>query len=361
MKKRIYVCHTYYHVFISILKEFKLGEGSGATMVLSYLCTEFDGLKERLMATGIFDEVIEFYEKPFEYFPELLELKKNRGNIVSNMFQRIKFTKKFADCLEPFVPVNFKEYEDIYVFCDADPIGNYLNQRKTYYHCVEDGLDYLSYFIEAEVDNRSFYWLKKFMSMKLNLIFIRDGYSKYCIDMEVNNISVLNDSFYKYKEVPRAQLMENLTKEQKEKMIQAFVPDPKRLIGVMAAADEGQKTTLLLTEPLCSFEVRERMFKDLWEEYSADSMCFIKPHPLDTFDYSTIFPKEQIFERKVPMEVFRYFDETKFSRVVGVLTPLVACDFAEEKIALEFDWLDKYEDPAVHRKGEGKAKEECAN
>lgn len=36
--------------------------------------------------------------------------------------------------------VDFKKYQDIYVFCDSDPIGYYLNYKKIHYHAVEDGL-----------------------------------------------------------------------------------------------------------------------------------------------------------------------------------------------------------------------------
>ena len=46
-KERIYVCHTFYHVYVSILKEFALSPENpgGATMVLSKMSTDFSGLK----------------------------------------------------------------------------------------------------------------------------------------------------------------------------------------------------------------------------------------------------------------------------------------------------------------------------
>ena len=56
MKERIYVCHTYYHVYVTFLKEFALPKEKqgGATVVLSKMSTDFESLKERLLALHYF-------------------------------------------------------------------------------------------------------------------------------------------------------------------------------------------------------------------------------------------------------------------------------------------------------------------
>lgn len=61
----IYVCHTYYHVFVSVLKELNKPQDlqGHATMVLSKMSTDFETLKERLEKSNLFEEVIEFDEK----------------------------------------------------------------------------------------------------------------------------------------------------------------------------------------------------------------------------------------------------------------------------------------------------------
>ena len=50
LKRSIYVCHTYYHVYISFLKELikPLVEQGYATMVLSSLSIDFEELVSRL-------------------------------------------------------------------------------------------------------------------------------------------------------------------------------------------------------------------------------------------------------------------------------------------------------------------------
>ena len=138
MKERIYVCHTYYHVYVTFLKELNLPrkQRGQATLVLSKLSNDFENLKERVERTGLFAEVIEFDEKRDDFFPELKKYREDKGNIVFNMLSRIFFTRKYAKLEEKYIPVDFKEYGDIYIFCDSDPIGYYLNQKKIYFHSL---------------------------------------------------------------------------------------------------------------------------------------------------------------------------------------------------------------------------------
>lgn len=131
------------------------------------------------------------------------------------MLQRIRFTRKFGKLLEPYIPVDFKAYQEIYVFCDSDPIGYYLSTHRIPYHALEDGLDCIRYYDTARYDNRGHFELKAWMAAH-NLIFIQNGYSKYCIDMEVNDISVLPYPCKKYIEKNRKELTEHLTGEQKK-------------------------------------------------------------------------------------------------------------------------------------------------
>ncbi|MCR5796547.1 MAG: hypothetical protein K6G63_01320 [Eubacterium sp.] len=156
MKKgRIYVCHTFYHVYISFLKEFvrPKEEKGNATIVLSKMSNDFGDIKERIPLSGFFKEAVEFDEHSFKDFPELDKYRKDRGNALVNLIPRIIFTSKYAKLQEKYVPVDFKEYDEIYVFCDNDPIGTYLNKKRIHYHAVEDGLNYLATFVNAKRDN----------------------------------------------------------------------------------------------------------------------------------------------------------------------------------------------------------------
>lgn len=355
MKERIYVCHTYYHVYVTFLKELNMPkEKRGqATLVLSKMSTDFESFAERAKASGVFEEVLEYDEKKPEYFAELAELKQDKGNIVSNMFSRIRFCRKFAKLQEPFVPVDFKKYKDIYVYCDSDPIGYYLTYHKIYYHALEDGLNCIAYYDTARFDNRGAFKVKAFMSKYLNLIFIQNGYGKYCREMEVNDIAKIKHPCPYYKEVPRKAYVDALTQEDKQIILKAFVKDYDALLEALRQADAaGRKKVLVLTEPLCDLATRERIFKDIIAKYGEDATIVLKPHPRDELDYQTLFADYLKIDRTVPMEMLNFIPNVHFDQLISVLTETAAIEFASEKIKLGPDFMDAYEEAHIHRQNE---------
>lgn len=352
MKDRVYVCHTFYHVYIAFLKEMNLpAEKQGsATLVISHMSNRFGAFPDRVRSLRFFEEVVEFDEKGEDFFPELAKYRKSDGNFISNLWNRIRYTRKFAELEAPYVPVDFRQYKDIYVFCDSDPIGFYLNRNKIYYHAVEDGLDCLRNGDLAHYDNRKHFALKAFLSQKCNLIFIQNGFGKYCIDMEVNDVSAIEIPFEKYVEVPRKALLEGISPQDKALLLRAFVEDIEELESLIS--DQGRKTALILTEPLCTLPVRRQIFTDIIERYKDSYSILLKPHPRDELDYREAFPDICIIEKTVPMEMLNFFDGCQIDLAVGVFTEMGALGFAREKVRLGPDFMDRYEEPSVHRQAD---------
>lgn len=355
MKLRIYVCHTFYHVYIACLKEFFLPkEKHGhATLVLSKMSNDFGNMKERAERSGLFEEVFWFDEKRDDFFPQLQKYHKDRGNIVINMLARIVFTKKLGKLQEPYVPVDFRQYEDIYVFCDSDPIGYYLNYKKIYYHALDDGLNSTKNCDDARYANRGHFGIKAWMSAH-NLIFIQNGYGKYCLDMEVNDISDMPYPCDKYIEQPQAELEEHMSEEDKEILIHLFIENMDKLQQNLDCGAEDK--ILVLTEPLCDLKVRKQIFSDIIKTYGEidgrKGQILIKPHPRDELDYVKEFPEYIVLEGKFPMEILNFLSGIHFRRVVSVFTIPDGIRFADEILFLGEDFMDKYEAPEIHRQNE---------
>lgn len=344
---------------MTFLKELKIRaeadpakEAGAATLVLSKMSTNFENLKSRVESTGLFEEVLEFDEKREDFFPELAKYRKDTGSFLGNLKNRIWFTKEYARLEAPYVPVNLREYKDIYVYCDSDPIGYYLNQNRIRYHAVEDGLNCLKNFDAARYDNRGHFKLKAFLSMYLNLIFVQNGYGKYCMDMEVNDISAIHYPCPRYIEQPRKELVDRLTEADKQLILQAFVKNKEELERQIAASNKVGDKILILTDPLCTLDVREKIFRDVIKMYEKEGSIFIKPHPRDELDYRKLFPEYPQFDATVPMEMLNFFPGLKFKKVVGVLTEVKGLPFAEEAVRLGPDFMDAYEDPLIHRQNE---------
>lgn len=355
MKQRIYVCHTFYHVYMTCLKELYLPkEKHGrATLVLSKMSNDFGSMKERAEQTGLFEEVIWFDEKRDNFFPQLQKYHKDRGNIVINMFNRIIYTKLLGKLQEPYIPVDFRQYKDIYVFCDADPIGYYLSYKKIYYHALDDGLNSTQYCDDARYDNRGHFGIKAWMSAH-NLIFIQNGYGKYCLDMEVNDMSNMRFPCDKFIEQPQAELEERLSDKDKEMLVHLFIENMDELQQKLECGAEDK--ILILTEPLCSLEVRKQIFSDIIKDYGEidgrKGQILIKPHPRDALDYVKEFPDHIVLEGKFPMEILNFLPGVRFKRVISVFTIPNAIKFADEILFLSEDFMDKYEAPEIHRQNE---------
>ncbi len=349
VKERIYVCHTFYHIYVSFLKEMNLplDKRGKATLVISHMSTDFGDFPERIRRVGFFEEVVDFDEKHEKCFPELAKYRRKETNFIKSTWNRILFTKKFARLEAPYIPVDFRQYRDIYVFCDSDPIGFYLNAYRIPYHAVEDGLNCLHNGDMAHLDNMNHFGIKAFLSQKCNLIFIQNGYGKYCLDMEVNDISAIAIPFEKYVEVPRKKLVEGLSRADKELLLEVFVSDIDKLKE--AIRDENVRTALILTEPLCTLDVRKKIFEDIVARYQEEYMIIFKPHPRDELDYKKEFPGFSVIDKTVPMEMLNFIEGCSMDLVVGVFTELGALDFAKEKVRLGADFMDAYEDPAIHR------------
>ncbi len=359
MKERIYVCHTFYHVYITILKELKIRAEEGtsyrpnATLILSKMSNDFSSLLPRVRACGLFEEVLEYDEQRESAFPELARYRENTGSGLGNLRQRIKLTRRFAKLQEPYLPVNFRDYKQIYVFCDADPIGVYLNQARIRYHAVEDGLNCIANGDLARFDNRGHFPLKAFLSMRLNLICIPNGYGKYCIDMEINDRSrLIYQDFKKYIEVPRLPLRDRLTEEDKELILQVFLENKEELVQRVAEAAKAGDGILILTDPLCTLDIRERIFRDIVAMYEKEGTVFLKPHPRDELDYEKLFPDIPQIRGSVPMEMLHFIPGAHFKKVVGVLTEMSDFPYADESVRLGPDFMDAYEDPLIHRQNE---------
>jgi hypothetical protein len=350
---RIYICHTYYHAYIAAVKELVIRHESDekADIMLSTMSNDFGKLPERLKKAGLFDKVLMFDEKEDVTSEEVMSYHRDKGNIVANLLQRITYTKLLGKLQEPHIPVDLSVYKDVYVFCDSDPIGYYLNYKKIHYHAVEDGLNSGKLDDQARNANRGAWPLKKAMAA-MGLIFIESGYSRYCIDYEVNDISVNHKPPKNTVEVPREELNNKLTPEDHAVLVNIFLENKDKVVSQLVDSSDPRPQVMILTEPLCEMDVRKKLFGDIVDEYKEGHRVIIKPHPRDVLDYSEAFPGVIVVRDKFPMEVLGDIEGFKVDKVISVITQMENVYFAKEIVYLGLDFLDKYEDPSIHRKTE---------
>ena len=118
---RIYICHTYYHAYIAVVKELVARHESNekADIMLSTMSNDFGKLPERLNRASVFEHVYMFDEKEDVTSEEVMSYHRDKGNIVANLLQRITYTKLLGKLQEECIPTDLSRYQDVYVFCDS--------------------------------------------------------------------------------------------------------------------------------------------------------------------------------------------------------------------------------------------------
>lgn len=346
-RPRIYVCHTLYHVYVSLLKEMTMYQEDGkADIALSDIFMDFGDLDQRLSRADIFDQVYRLHEVRDRDIPGLMKYKENHNNVLIHLVNRLIYTKKYGKAQDQFFTIDFKQYQDIFVFCDSDAIGYYLNYHHIRYHAVEDGLDCLKHFDAAHQDNEGHFALKAFLA-RHNLIFIQNGYSKYCIDMEINDDSFIKYRFDKYKIIPRKNMEESLTSDQKRTMLGIFLPDADEIVHRLADCED---CILFLTEAFPNVtSIREQVAKEIIGEHCKGYQVVIKPHPRDDVDYEKLFPECIVVHGKFPIEVLNFIEGIHFKKAISIITSVMSSiRFVEEKINLGPHIWDKYEPEENH-------------
>ena len=138
-------------------------------------------------------------------------------------------------------------------------------------------------------------------------------------------------------------------------LVDIFLPNAEKVVAQLLGTSEkdfGKPNAMILTEPLCELDIREKMFRDIVQEYQEDYRVIIKPHPRDILDYEKEFPGVVVVKEKFPMEVLGDIEGFEVDKLISVITQVDNVYFAKDIVYLGLDFLDKYEDPAIHRKTE---------
>ena len=177
MNDRIYVCHTYYHVYVTFLKELNLPKEmrGQAVLVLSKMSNDFEELKSRVEGTGLLPALWNLTKKERTFFHSLPDSERTAETffkISSTGYGLPDFMPDWRSHTFRWIFVNIRTF-----MCTAIRPDRLLSEsEENYYHALEDGLNCLKNFDAARYDNRGHFGLKAFLSRRLNLIFVQNGY-----------------------------------------------------------------------------------------------------------------------------------------------------------------------------------------
>lgn len=355
MKKRvIFICHTCFHVLISLEK--CLVDKLDADLLMSDTVQECQELALKIDKMHIFESVrcIEELKKAEQYFNDTMIKHKNLKYVFMKHFDKGVFKE-------------LCQYDDVYIFNDAFLSGVYLQNKNIMYHLIEDGTDFMKDVEKGYLplsERQGFFrkpWYKKSSTsifMYHESVYFHDKRPKCVIDFEVNDKDTIPD----WLETPiiennRIQLMEQLTTDDKKKIIKCFMNENAyQMLTDVCQTKKISKKALLITQPYgvadwCDNKKLVRYYNELIQELARKYTVFVKPHPGDKNVYNKI-DNVCFLERYWPIELLMYNDSIQFDLGVTIASTSInlLTNVKEKRILGEqhlFDYLSKYTDGGV--------------
>lgn len=318
----LYICYTYYHLLIAIIKAIKSNTVSdiiiSANFTDTILATDKELIK-RLKKSKVFNRVIIFNhsEEENKYFWKA-------------SFKKISIGNKLIKNNE----YDFSIYKNIYVFYDVTTIGYMLNKQKIHYHLLEDGMDCF----KQKYFNHCFRSSNKLLKAIKNFLNVPAATeSQYIKSIEVNDAS---DLFIKHSnliEAPKKEMFSSLNNKDKQIILNIFNINHKSL-------HLQNNCTLLLTQPFLKIDenIKLNIYKDMLDTYAKNENIIIKTHPGEKTNYNKYFENYkniQIISKTFPIEILSFLN-IRFKQILTISsTAINFIENADKKIELGDDYL----------------------
>lgn len=305
----IYVCHTPYHVLIATAKVLSGRQRSSA--LLMDTIPDVDSLAKRLEREDVFEDVVVAgVGRPFRsqsYYKTLLD--------------DLLFRHHTADLVSYVAG-----HKNIFLFNDISELGCLLMRRGVKYHLLEDGLDAFKLFDQRKLSSGNTparRLLGAFFKIPNGL-----GDSDCCVSIEVNDAEGLATRIDKpIVVVPRKDLFTSLEAAQVRALCRLFN---------LANLDGLNGAVLVLTTPFAELGYTEKSILDYYASvvdcFGGPGCCWIKPHPRDQQDYTSIVGPCNIIDRRMPVELLSFVPSLRLRAVVSYnSTSVGSLDLAERR------------------------------
>lgn len=325
MKKKLYICHTMYHIYVTLCKEIE--DNNDIDIIISDTVPNREKIIENIKSKGIFNNIYIINEKQ-------IELPNSQSR-----FSRIKLHKNIVNCIYKYIPINLNIYNDIYIYNDNTKIGFYLIATHTYYNLLEDGLNSFT-IIDKYADVN--YSKKSRIASLFNLNILVYGQSKYAKCIEVNSLENIKIPLKKVNVFSKENMTAKICEDNKKIIYDIFCKNKQ-----INSNYNGEKV-LILTQPLykdmlvSSQYEQKNIYKSIVDKFNkGNNVILIKPHPRDDLKYDELFDDVIVIDKDVPIEILNFDDSVCFDKVVTISsTSLNGIDFAKDKIELGWNYIN---------------------
>lgn len=334
----IFICSTYYHVLIAIVKT--LTQGLRADVILCSYIPDYQKLCQQLVKSGIFVNVSLFIRS------------KTNQYVCKNKIDRLfNLHKKNASVIERKLKIDLKRYTYVYIFHDDIELGHYLQDIKCKYYLLEDACDFFkiipkTIFAGQLPPQPS---LKYALKKMLRYGYFPLGQSKYAISIEVNDKLDIAIPNKKIVEAPKDKMLAALNKKQISLISEVFAYSLKVNIT-------GSNRAIVLTQPLAAEnQVKSEYDQIMIYQNIIDNLVkegyevYLKPHPRDNVNYNNIMRCSGIIDKNIPAEVISLRSDFSYKMAVTInSTAIYSMNIAKEKVSLGLEYLSKFNSEGNH-------------
>jgi Glycosyltransferase family 52 len=269
---QVYVCGTYFHIYLSILKIIYSGNKQAKNLiVINDRTPGIERIFKPLQDSGYFEHVVSV---PFVSISKKI----NSSRFFARIINRNKNVIEFVEANSQLQQYDeFIRLAEINLFSNLglSPAYFLLRYKNNFFRMIEDGEgNYLSRIGRLQAFKRKYI---------LNTV-IGEGLDRPVREIEVQFPEKLNSRIAKKgKKLELKKMQQELSPENLQSIISIFMGGVK--INV-----EGKKKLLLITQPLSEDghmdEVQKiRLYNTILKPYAKDYSVFVKGHPRELTDY----------------------------------------------------------------------------
>ena len=328
--KKMYVCHTPYHLFIALAKQLIFHDESTLVLCKGEIIGPDSIL--RLKNQNVFENIIVYSNLD------------SRRELFKDQREVLLHRKKMNMDIEQVVGIKVQDLRayDIYIFNDSSVFGYWMNMNGIKYHLLEDGLNFYKLkYLEKEGFKKR---LKTTIKRWLRIDFSYWGASGNYLTIEVNDIDGIKlKEMKKVIAVPRKELLSKLSNEDKTLIKEVFLGDS------MLFPDKIEDGTLIITQPLSedkevSHETKMSIYRYLIEHY-GENQIYIKPHPREEDQYEEFKNCIVIPAKSVPLEVLNLIPDLHFKKAVTCYsTAIWGVEKVDDIIIMGQEWVKGFQD-----------------
>ena len=204
---KVYFCFSLYNLYIAVAKA--MVQNEKIDLVIGSQMPDYKNKIETIKSLDFINEIYVFDSVDYKNIK------------YKNTFDKIVNRKNYENkYINTKLKIDWTKYKDnIFLFNDFEILGWYFVNNQIRYHLIEDGLNFFKYFNKYYQVNKVDYdinSLKVRLKNKLNIGHRAFGTNQYVIDIEVNDKNGLAIDRENIIEIPRKEINDKLTLQQKK-------------------------------------------------------------------------------------------------------------------------------------------------